>query len=244
MRLLRCLPLALLLLVGVPPVVGLLPALPRESNREVREAATTLPPAPAPDRVLNLAASVAAPVPGRPGGYDVLNVEGRVVRARAEDLPFRLAAPSGRHAKVLRHALQTWNRAGAGAGVGSFFALADGAHEQDVELDWTGRGLRPQAAGVTRMTLGPRRAVARAIVLDGARPDGTVAAVLIHELGHVLGLDHSKVPSDIMYETEQDCSGLPAESLELSNRDRQTVTWLYGQPDFVPLVPRGRMLLR
>lgn len=171
-----------------------------------------------------------------PGGYEILRVEGAVVRARAEDLPFRLSSTDPRYARVLAHALATWNTAGQG----TFFVLEPDPRQADLELDWTGRGLRPQAAGMTRMTLSPARAVPRGIVIDGRRPEGTLTAVLIHELGHVLGLDHSRVPADIMYETEQNCDALPPEALGLSNRDRKALAWLYGQSRFVPVLPRSR----
>lgn len=237
MKMLRVLPILLLLVLpGLWPGGG--PAAPweRDTVREVRdgEAGTAAPVSP-----LDMAVRVS---PGRaladscPGGYDILRVDGAVVRARAEDLPFRIHSPEARHARVLGHALAAWNDAGAG----TFFVQEPDARQADLELDWSGRGLRPQAAGMTRMTLSSTRAVPRGIVIDGGRAPGTLTAVLIHELGHVLGLDHSQVPADIMFEIEQNCDGLPPEALGLSNRDRSALSWLYGQPAFVPVLPKSR----
>src|SRR5690606_31799072 len=99
--------------------------------------------------------------PTRPRSYRVLQSGGRAVRARLADLPFRVSSPASQHPAAVRHAVAVWNRAGEAAGVGPFFVLAEEARPADLPIDWSGRGLRPQAAAMTRMTLGRHRAVPR-----------------------------------------------------------------------------------
>jgi hypothetical protein len=77
------------------------------------------------------------------------------------------------------------------------------------DLTWDGEG-RIQSAVVTLATFDPK---GRAMVMDDIR------VVAEHEMGHVLGLDHSADSTDLMFPT--------AKVRELSDRDVRTVLLLY-----------------
>jgi len=78
------------------------------------------------------------------------------------------------------------------------------------DLTWDGQG-RIQSAVVTLATFDPK---GRALDV------GDVHVVAEHEIGHVLGLDHSPDSTDLMYAT--------AKVRDLSDRDVRTVLLLYS----------------
>jgi len=122
---------------------------------------------------------------------------------------------------AIRSALGSWT----GAGVPVRFAFPGDSTNAEVvfrwkpqfeiertgqtDLTWDGQG-RIQSAVVTLATFDP---LGRALGVDDIR------VVAEHEVGHVLGLDHSPDSTDIMFAT--------AKVRELSDRDVRTVLLLY-----------------
>jgi predicted Zn-dependent protease len=137
-------------------------------------------------------------------------------------------AGGGRGDEVLGRAVQNWNN----VGIGQVFTLTNGP--ADLSIDWSGSKVSNGARAETRMIRSRNYVVPTdlSVRTNGRSPD-QLARVLTHELGHVLGLDHSRDRSDVMYASEQNG---PA---SLSRRDHAMVTWLYSQARYTPVVGRS-----
>ena len=66
-------------------------------------------------------------------------------------------------------------------------------------------------------------------------PPGNVAQILMHEMGHVLGLDESKEGVDVMFWQMHRRRYADVNSIRPSRRDVQSLTWLYNQGGYVPI---------
>lgn len=140
-------------------------------------------------------------------------------------LPLTINPGRADHYQTVQKAVELWNRAGAG----TLFAVTQGP--ADITVDWSGSSVSPGARAETRMRTSSRVVVPTSIsVKEGGRSQYHLARVMTHELGHVLGLDHSNDRRDIMYRSEG------GSDLALSDRDIQMVRWLYSQTSYVPVI--------
>lgn len=161
----------------------------------------------------------------KPSGYDYIAVGNQSMRLDPASLPLTINPGSSEHTQTVQKAVDLWNS----AGLGTLFALTHG--QADITVDWSGRGLSAGSRAETRMKTSSRVVVPVDIrVKQGGRSRYELARVMTHELGHVLGLDHSNQRSDIMYRSEGNGD------LILSERDVRMVRWLYSQTDYVPVV--------
>ena len=168
---------------------------------------------------------VSVPGAGRPQGYDYIAVGGKTMRLDPSSLPLTINPGEGRYTQSVQKAVQIWNS----AGLGTLFAVTHGP--ADITVDWSGSAVFPGARAETRMRTSRSMVVPSGIsVKTGGRSHYQLARVMTHELGHVLGLDHSNSSSDIMYRSETNGD------LALSSRDLQMVKWLYSQSQYVPVV--------
>ncbi len=167
---------------------------------------------------------------GQPAGYNAITRGGQLIRLDPQTLPLTINPGSQRYAEITHAAVQTWNQ----AGLGQVFALTNGP--ADITVDWAGHGVSPGARAETRMASSHHAMVPTGIsVRTQGRSAHDLARVMVHELGHVMGLDHSNDPNDIMFRAER-----PG-PLALSSRDRQMITWLYSQPNYTPIVGQTKL---
>jgi hypothetical protein len=168
-------------------------------------------------------------VQGKPQGYDYIAVSGKTTRLDPTSLPLTINPGSSYHVQTVQKAVDIWNS----AGMGTLFAVTNGP--ADITVDWTGSRVSAGARAETRMQTSSTMVVPSGIsVKSQNRGRYELARVMTHELGHVLGLDHSTSRGDIMYRAETQGD------LALSQRDVQMLRWLYAQPQYVPVVGATR----
>lgn len=165
---------------------------------------------------------------GQPGGYAFIENAGLPVHLDPQVFPLTLNGGGGRGDAVLAEAIQTWNN----AGIGQVFALTNG--NADLHIDWSGQKVSRGARAETRMIRSDNFVLPTdlSVRTEGRSPE-QITRVVTHELGHVLGLDHSQSRDDVMFASEEYHAG------GLSQRDLAMVRWLYAQQRYSPVVGRS-----
>lgn len=169
---------------------------------------------------------------GKPSGYEAMRVGGRV--ARIGQFPLHVYNADGSRDALLAGAVRQWNQAGQQVGIGSLFEIVTHPGFADFSVDWSGKGLPSGVLGSAQMKTSGGKVVPTRLTMrpDMDRPQSHVQEILTHELGHMVGLEHSDVAQDLMYRTER--TGRHSGS-GLTQRDLAMVKWLYSQRDYVPI---------
>jgi len=85
--------------------------------------------------------------------------------------------------------------------------------------------------GYTRATEYEDHVAIHKIALSDQIGDPASAALIMgHELGHVLGLNLSGVPGDLMH------SHVDPQKTTLTQRDRDMINWLYSRENYIPIL--------
>ena len=176
---------------------------------------------------------IAPPIdPSRPTNYDLLfpnkicrwddsafpihvNIAPPPVEAGAYG-PFMSAAAS--------NAAEVWD--GAIDGVNQLFEITTDQSQADITVTWSDIA----GGGLTHVVSHPDRIVIDGIFIsEDLRDPAAITLILAHELGHALGLGHSKVRNDLMF------PALTPGSTKLTPHDKKMLEWLYGREKFLPI---------
>jgi hypothetical protein len=120
-----------------------------------------------------------------------------------------------------RAAFGTWSA----ADVGVMFALVDDSTDAEVYVTWKDRVITGRELGTTfRLTDRVGHIVSAHVILSTSVDVYAVQNAALHEAGHVLGLEHSSDPADIM------AAASNGRQDHLSDADRNTARLLYRLP--------------
>lgn len=172
--------------------------------------------------------------------YDAQVQYGAPCRVSLEELPLTLHVEDERYLDTVRQAAEVWNAPGRRILGMRFFRVTTRATLGAVPIRFERRDLPRGIAGATWS----RRGLARVQVVGVSIramdvPQGNLAEVVSHELGHVLGLDHSRDQHDLMAETMRPRRLESGSDVRLSARDLQMLQWLYTRRNAVHIVTTG-----
>ena len=172
-------------------------------------------------------------LPGQPlADYTCMQAAGRPCAVPRSALPIKVY--SHFHRPLAEGASDMWNQVGQKAHGIRFFEVVDSPDKAQLKVDWSGSNVGERADAVTRMKVSSDRLYITDISMrtENRNPDQLKEA-LAHELGHVLGLDHSENHSDLMHYCSSARTEAPRSSA--SSRDAWMVGWLYSQTNTIPI---------
>ena len=134
------------------------------------------------------------------------------------------------YAAVVQKAINVWNNAGRSIGLNTnIFELSDNSSYADIKMDWSGQSVPQGALGVAM----PGRNLIGMLPLNRYGGLGAAGETLVQELGHLLGPVHSHVKHDVMNGTAHG-HWHDLTEIELTERDRQMLGWIYSQGEYYP----------
>jgi len=174
----------------------------------------------------------------KPNRYEAVMHEGLPMRRHLHQLPLQVYSDHARtgdnalqYEMVARSAIEIWNNAGRQNGMTrDFFKIVQKRGQADIRIDWTGTQLLPGAQG----TAYPSEGIIGMLPLQRYRDLGLAGKTLLHELCHMLGVAHSELRGDTMYDNVRSLHP-ELSKLSVSTRDRQMLAWLYKQTRYAAL---------
>ena len=171
---------------------------------------------------------------GRPEGYAMWTTpyNGKMMRLDVNDLPIRVYSDDPKQQQLVDHAVEVWNEAGQLAIKKDFFVVHPKADGADCPIAWKDKlegkvlGLAYVRGDAPYMKVEMLRHGADAVEAEKVKH----AETLIQELGHVLGLDHSRERGDLMFKFGDKARSSKLVYVKITERDYAAVNWLYSQP--------------
>ena len=143
--------------------------------------------------------------------------------------------------QIIRKAIDTWNNAASSINLPkNFFEITNNYWEAGLTIDWSGGGLPANALGVAKLSeSNPTYIMGVTMRPPGSDNFGRTAEVLIQEMGHILGLEHSDNEDDLMNGTAHGHIHSDLAQVELTLRDRQMLRWLYTYQNCIDILPQN-----
>lgn len=174
-------------------------------------------------------------LPGQPvENYGCMSSGGYPCRFPSDMLPLRVYSPLPERREIVGKSIALWNAAGQRALKCNFFRQVTEPEMAQIRIDWTGAKVPEGSGGVTPFQVYSSRVqVGEISILNKPQfSQADLGAILSHELGHALGLDHSNQPADLMYSAHTVNS---SHGDTLTQRDAWMLGWLYSQKSAIPL---------
>lgn len=111
-------------------------------------------------------------------------------------------------------------------GIPDVFNVAPDEESADIVVRWQD----DTDGAYTRVTdYGSYVSIKKIAVSEDIRNPKAIKLLMTHELGHVLGLGHSAIKTDLMFNT------LNYNLTSMTDRDIQIIRWLYSQTSYIPI---------
>ena len=166
----------------------------------------------------------------KPDRYEYVQKDSLPVRWDITCFPLKVYSKPrvGNKSKAYLHficqATSIWNEVAQDIGLGvDFFQPVHDSLEADIRVDWSGRYVPFGAVGIAKLRL----RIIGMLPKKQYKNKGEIIEMLLHELCHLLGVKHSKVANDIMFELAHSHDHEPSD-VKASTRDRQMLAWLYA----------------
>lgn len=166
----------------------------------------------------------------KPDRYEYVQKDSLPVRWDITCFPLKVYSKPGvgnkskAYLRFICQATAIWNGVAQDIGLGvDFFKPVQDSLEADIRVDWSGRYVPLGAVGIAKLRL----RIIGMLPKNRYKNKGEIIEMLLHELCHLLGVKHSKVADDIMFELAHSHEHEPSE-VKVSTRDRQMLAWLYG----------------